>query len=51
MMNLFWYDKSGNQTKGICWLTWDILSMQKCDRGVGLQSISAFNLKNLGKQG
>jgi len=51
MMNSFWWGHSGAQSKGIHWMSWDILSMHKKDGGMGFKSVGTFNLAMLGKQG
>ncbi|XP_058727146.1 uncharacterized mitochondrial protein AtMg00310-like [Vicia villosa] len=50
MMNSFLWGHKRDGTKGIHWLSWDRLSMPKCDGGMGFKSINAFNLPMSSKQ-
>lgn len=49
MLNSFWWDFSQNNSKGMKWLSWDMLSVPKKFGGMAFRNIYAFNLAMLGK--
>ncbi|XP_039685037.1 uncharacterized mitochondrial protein AtMg00310-like [Medicago truncatula] len=51
MMNAFWWGHGGSSNKGLNWLSWEKLSVQKNDGGMGFKVFAAFNVAMLGKQG
>ena len=51
MMNSFWWGSNGVNNKGIKWMSWNKLSMQKSQGGMGFRNLHEFNLAMLGKQG
>lgn len=51
MLNSFWWGSKNRTSKGIKWLSWEMLSMRKDDGGMGFYDFQAFNLALLAKQG
>ncbi|MCH82487.1 RNA-directed DNA polymerase (Reverse transcriptase), partial [Trifolium medium] len=51
MINSFWWGTNRRQGRGINWLSWDKLTMQKEFGGMGFRHLYGFNLAMLGKQG
>ncbi|KAJ9558242.1 hypothetical protein OSB04_012856 [Centaurea solstitialis] len=51
MINSFWWGSKQSGGKGINWLRWEKLSVQKEFGGMGFRDFHGFNLAMLGKQG
>lgn len=51
MMNSFWWGSGGANGRGIKWLSWEKMTTQKEDDGLGFRDLYGFNLSLLGKQG
>ncbi|KAK9151020.1 hypothetical protein Syun_009329 [Stephania yunnanensis] len=51
MMNSFWWGSREEEKKGINWMNWNRLFVQKEDRGMGFKNLHCFNLAMLAKQG
>lgn len=51
MMNSFWWEKSGNGSRGINWLSWDKLVDSKEHGSMSFRSLQGFNLAMLRKRG
>lgn len=51
IMNSYWWDSCKRDLKGIKWLNWDKLCMEKLRGGMGFRNLFAFNMVMLGKQG
>lgn len=49
IMNSFWSGHNRQDTKGIN-MSWERLSINKKNRGLGFKNLRAFNLAMLGKQ-
>ena len=50
MLNSFWWG-NGRDLKGIRWMRWEKLCVQKKKGGMGFKKLHEFNLALLGKQG
>ena len=50
MLNSFWWG-NGRDLKGIRWMRWETLCVQKKKGGMGFRKLHEFNLALLGKQG
>lgn len=50
LMNGYWWNSGGNQTKSIRWLSWGRMGESKSQGGMGFRSLVGFNLALLGKQ-
>ncbi|CAJ2636059.1 unnamed protein product [Trifolium pratense] len=50
MLNSFWWGHSGNNGRGLHWLSWERLSVSKDYGGMGFKNLQAFNMAMLGKQ-
>lgn len=50
MMNKFWWESGGVNSKGIHWMAWDRMSLPKNLGGLGFKRLRDFNLSLLGKQ-
>jgi len=50
-MNSFWWGHGRDINRGIHWLSWEKLSMQKVHGGMGFKDLSMFNLAMFRKQG
>ncbi|CAJ2647435.1 unnamed protein product [Trifolium pratense] len=50
MLNSFWWGHSGNNGRGLHWLSWERLSVSKDYGGMGFKNLQAFNIAMLGKQ-
>lgn len=50
MMSSFWWG-SKNNFRGIHWMCWDRLTMERDFGGMRFRNLQAFNLSILGKQG
>lgn len=51
MMKSFWWGTSGRRSKGIKWLAWEKLAVDKDQGGIGFRNLYDFNLALQGKQG
>jgi len=51
MMNSFWWGYGRSSNRGINWLNWEKVSINKTQGELGFKDLSAFNLAMLGKQG
>uniref|UniRef100_A0A803Q9L8 Reverse transcriptase domain-containing protein n=1 Tax=Cannabis sativa TaxID=3483 RepID=A0A803Q9L8_CANSA len=51
LMNRFWWQSKGENSKGIHWKSWKNLSKSKSKGGMGFRNLRDFNLAILGKQG
>ncbi|CAJ2636477.1 unnamed protein product [Trifolium pratense] len=49
MLNSFWWGHSGNNGRGLHWLSWERLSVSKDYGGMGFKNLQAFNMAMLGK--
>nr|KYP42179.1 hypothetical protein KK1_036433 [Cajanus cajan] len=49
MLNSFWWGSNHHSGRGICWLSWDKLIMQKEHGGMGFLHLHSSNLAMLGK--
>lgn len=49
MMNGYWWKSNSNNYRGLCWLSWENMSMVKSKGGMGFQDLHGFNLTLLGK--
>lgn len=50
MMNSFWWGVKDNTRRGIRWMSWTNMSMNKAMGGLGFRDLYGFNLALLGKQ-
>ena len=51
MMNSFWWDKNGLNSRGINWMLWDKLCVHQSKGGLRFKKLHDFNVALLGKQG
>ncbi|XP_021593063.1 uncharacterized protein LOC110600514 [Manihot esculenta] len=51
MLNKFWWRGGMDDRRGINWLAWDRMCVQKGDGGMGFRDLRCFNAALLGKQG
>ena len=49
MMNGYWWKSNSNNYRGLCWLSWENMSMVKSKGGMGFRDLHGFNLALLGK--
>lgn len=49
LMNSYWWGSGKESNKGIRWLTWENMSMEKARGGMGFRDLYGFNLALLGK--
>lgn len=50
MMNSFWWGHNRQNVKGINWMSWERLSINKMNGGLGFKNLRAFNNAMLGKR-
>ncbi|XP_012087680.1 uncharacterized protein LOC105646435 [Jatropha curcas] len=51
IMNKFWWESGGANSKGIHWLAWEHMAYPKGFGGMGFKRLREFNVSLLGKQG
>ncbi|XP_021633044.1 uncharacterized mitochondrial protein AtMg00310-like [Manihot esculenta] len=51
MLNKFWWSGGMDDRRGINWLAWDRMCVQKGDGDMGFRDLRCFNAALLGKQG
>ena len=50
MLNSFWWGHNSTNSRGLCWLSWERLSIPKVFGGMGVKGLKAFNMAMVGKQ-
>jgi hypothetical protein len=49
-INAFWWGHGGATNRGLHWMSWEKLSVQKSYGGMGFKDLTSFNAAMLGKQ-